>query len=482
MSKFDELLSDPIYDSADLTAKINEAFVDLYRKSPELRYVDSFQHAIKDLTNKLVRPAHYTGNPATQKEIDKRLTLEAGSSFTTPCPERAAIEEEIRFKAKELFPSLLDILKRKKFIETNTESIYQSRLSEWNRSKEEYIANYVKERHNKAFLTELNAWSEAQKAFDEAESARVDLINEGVNAEIREAQRHMDNFQKCDEAFLHESIQQLISTLEINFTAHITYMLDLENGLVALDVEMPQSANLPNKKVVTLASGHRSIQDKLVSEINRDHARCVAGLAFYLASHVFNISLSINKVHIAGYTEMTSPLTGNPENIYILEVLFDRPTFETLTVRNCHPEEAISLFKNQFDFSVRNGLKPIKNGDSFKIALMNRDEVISGNMELVAKPIDVSASSSYYESAPGAVDMKRLDPMFGDVARYIVLKQEGSTSRIQRAFEIGYNRSGKLLDQMEAAGIVGPNKGPKGRDVLIQDMDTLEKLLKELKA
>ena len=82
--------------------------------------------------------------------------------------------------------------------------------------------------------------------------------------------------------------------------------------------------------------------------------------------------------------------------------------------------------------------------------------------------------------APGSVDLKRLDPMFADVARYTVSKQEGSTSRIQRAFEIGYNRAGKLSDQLEAAGIVGPNKGPKGRDVLIQDMDSLERILQEL--
>ena len=82
--------------------------------------------------------------------------------------------------------------------------------------------------------------------------------------------------------------------------------------------------------------------------------------------------------------------------------------------------------------------------------------------------------------APGAVDLKRLDPMFADVARYVVTKQEGSTSRLQRAFEIGYNRAGKLSDQLEAAGIVGPNKGPKGRDVLIQDLDSLERILQEL--
>ena len=82
--------------------------------------------------------------------------------------------------------------------------------------------------------------------------------------------------------------------------------------------------------------------------------------------------------------------------------------------------------------------------------------------------------------APGAVDLKRLDPMFADVARYVVTKQEGSTSRLQRAFEIGYNRAGKLSDQLEAAGVVGPNKGPKGRDVLIQSLDELDKKLQEL--
>lgn len=81
---------------------------------------------------------------------------------------------------------------------------------------------------------------------------------------------------------------------------------------------------------------------------------------------------------------------------------------------------------------------------------------------------------------PGSVDTHRLDPMFADVARYVVSKQEGSTSRLQRAFEIGYNRAGKLSDQLEATGIVGPNKGPKGRDVLIQDPESLEQLLQQL--
>ncbi|MCM1035441.1 MAG: DNA translocase FtsK [Paludibacter sp.] len=84
------------------------------------------------------------------------------------------------------------------------------------------------------------------------------------------------------------------------------------------------------------------------------------------------------------------------------------------------------------------------------------------------------------ESSPGSVDLKRLDPMFADVARFVVQNQQGSTSILQRKFQIGYNRAGKLSDQLEAAGIVGPNKGSKGREVLVQDETTLEQILQSL--
>lgn len=70
-----------------------------------------------------------------------------------------------------------------------------------------------------------------------------------------------------------------------------------------------------------------------------------------------------------------------------------------------------------------------------------------------------------------------LDPMFADIARWIVKNQVGATSSIQRQFEIGYNRAGKIADQLEMAGIIGPNKGTNGRDVLISNHIQLEQLL-----
>ena len=78
----------------------------------------------------------------------------------------------------------------------------------------------------------------------------------------------------------------------------------------------------------------------------------------------------------------------------------------------------------------------------------------------------------------------RLDPMCWEVARWVVEHQDGYVSRIQRHFEIGYLRAGKIIDQLEAAGIVGPQEEKMGlyipRKVLIKDMASLERLLKEL--
>lgn len=74
----------------------------------------------------------------------------------------------------------------------------------------------------------------------------------------------------------------------------------------------------------------------------------------------------------------------------------------------------------------------------------------------------------------GDVDMGRLDPLFEDAARLIVIHQQGSTSLIQRKFSIGYNRAGRIMDQLEKAGIVGPAQGSKARDVLCVDDNDLE--------
>ena len=77
-------------------------------------------------------------------------------------------------------------------------------------------------------------------------------------------------------------------------------------------------------------------------------------------------------------------------------------------------------------------------------------------------------------------DAKSKDEFFNDAARLVVASQFGSTSLLQRKLSLGYNRAGRIIDQLEAAGIVGPYNGSKARDVLIKDEVALEELLKSL--
>ena len=98
----------------------------------------------------------------------------------------------------------------------------------------------------------------------------------------------------------------------------------------------------------------------------------------------------------------------------------------------------------------------------------------------IPEPVNPDGGDSTM-AAGGSGEIGSLDPYFEEAARSIVSTQQGSTSMIQRRFSIGYNRAGRLMDQLEKAGIVGTAQGSKPREVLISDENQLNTLLANLK-
>ena len=79
----------------------------------------------------------------------------------------------------------------------------------------------------------------------------------------------------------------------------------------------------------------------------------------------------------------------------------------------------------------------------------------------------------------GHISDEERDDMFEEAARVIVIHQQGSTSLLQRKMKIGYNRAGRIIDQLEDAGIIGPFEGSKARKVLVPDEMSLEQMLQK---
>ena len=101
-------------------------------------------------------------------------------------------------------------------------------------------------------------------------------------------------------------------------------------------------------------------------------------------------------------------------------------------------------------------------------------------MEL-PEPASDDGAAGGSSNGGGSGSVGKLDPLFEQAARFIVSTQQGSTSMIQRNFDVGYNRAGRLMDQLHKAGIVGPVNGSKPRNVLIGDENQLSAILEQLR-
>ena len=105
-------------------------------------------------------------------------------------------------------------------------------------------------------------------------------------------------------------------------------------------------------------------------------------------------------------------------------------------------------------------------------------EAQTGYKECYTTPYYLPEPPSDSESGQsGPIDISKIDDMFADAARLVVSSQRGSTSDLQRKLGLGYARAGRIMDQLEAAGIVGPQDGSKPRQVLVADYAELEPII-----
>ena len=271
-----------------------------------------------------------------------------------------------------------------------------------------------------------------------------------------------------------------------------------------------------------LPSGRASIKNKLVREVAEETKDTILRFVYYFASCVFEISSNIAKVELAVWDE------GKNKGYIWVRLLRDRLFVGKVPIFLI-PAADISNYRQVADFRVKTSsveLAPIlapkflklieeekkkpdftiipkssKSGQK-QVAYITMDEAKSllreigydselkqniADAELKAsrivavdpkykKMIADKAIAAMYEqkndvSSITVHEVKDRDPLFEEAVRFVVMCDTVSPSSLQRRYEIGYNRAGRLIDQMEHAGIVGPADGIRPRKVLVSPMD-----------
>jgi hypothetical protein len=219
--------------------------------------------------------------------------------------------------------------------------------------------NYLNKRTPIAYKKECERWIGEKAKFEALEENRC-LKTEKINSENLEKKTDIENRVQGEKSYILNKLASIYSeiTLPVEFFVDADYNEAYQ--ILYLDIDLPEIEDMPQKKANELSSGKVSVKKKTAKEIKNDYARCVTGMAFYLAGLAFNISPKIEKIVASGYTQRVSGKTGNIKDDYVYSVVFERNKFSELTPHDINPIEAIAKFENKYNITSTFELKTIE--------------------------------------------------------------------------------------------------------------------------
>lgn len=347
---------------------------------------------------------------------------------------------------------------------------------------------YVIERRGTRLDAEQKKWIADKEAFEKVEDENENRHNAEEAKKREKAQEVIDKYvkaHKANELFLYstqEEVEELFQRLNPHFPADFNafYQVDLSHKLVNLSFEAPSERIISEEKLVFHSRGS-SLKPKTRTEVNKDYVDCICGLAYVLAAQCFNLTGKVDNVFISAYSKELNPQTATFEETTLYSIVFDRDTFNwVIWPKSFQPYESLVFFPHTIELGARLNIQPIDPLD-----LVPAGEPLPGGNQF----IDASRTDLRYPDMgtytttedDGFIIIKELDDRFEEAARLVVITQRGSTSDLQRKLGLGYAKAGRVMDQLEIAGIVGPQNGAKPREVLVSDLAELEEILEHLK-
>lgn len=339
---------------------------------------------------------------------------------------------------------------------------------------------YVIERRGSRLDEAQKKWISDKEAFEKAEDEKAAAHNAIQLKKQQQAQSKIDEYEKShrsNDLFLYsttEEVEEMIKQLNPHFPAdfNLFYQVDLAHNLINISFEAPSERIIPVEKLVVHSRG-TSLKPKTRIEVHKDYLDCICGLAYVLAAQCFNLTAKVDSVYISAYSKELNQQTATFEENTLYAIVFDRETFNwVIQPKSFQPYESLVFFPHAIELGARLNIQPVDPLD-----LSPAGEILPGGNQFV----DLALEDKRFASEDSFSDALFVpDDRFVEAARMTVMSQRGSTSDLQRKLGMGYAKAGRVMDQLEAVGIVGPQLGSKPREVLVSNFDELDRIFRAL--
>lgn len=220
-------------------------------------------------------------------------------------------------------------------------------------------AAYVEEHLNERLSLAMDAWNERLRAWEAEQDHNERTVNE-ERQQAYEYQFHMlQDFLSDDPEVVCELAEDLVGTFDLPYDVSASMSFDEEYGVLALDIELPDKNVIPSEKGRVLASGKLSIKSKTIKEMNSDYLTSMLGVAYALASGLFNASAAIKNVDVMAHAQRMDGSMLQSRDTYLYAVSFERENFRNEVKSNLSPVDILILFPHLIKLTANNEMKPV---------------------------------------------------------------------------------------------------------------------------
>ncbi len=219
--------------------------------------------------------------------------------------------------------------------------------------------DYVQANINERFANATKAWEANKEDFDKTEKEKASNINQGYKQEYDEAIAHSKNIINGDEETINDEIEAFLSEIELPLEFNVNFSYSKSNNYLLIDLDLPEIEDMPSETATQLASGMKKMKPKTNQELKDDYKQFVFGFAFFLTSHLFNISPKILTIVISGYTQRRDK-NGEINDDYIYSIIFEREKFKKFNPLEENLIYICNNFKNRCNVDMYSNFKTIE--------------------------------------------------------------------------------------------------------------------------